>query len=491
MVISGLIEGLLGKELFKQMSAFNAKMCRYALQLLDLRDNMVSSLAELDVLAGCVNLAELIFSCGNHSNPACRAPAYKSAVVAAVPHILRLDGKTLCPGPGLSSMSQALSLTGGHAEIKSAGSLLPAWALQYKDDSLQHIPVQPDQARPRQVFLQPQSEASISSQYQRCRSPQPVSPLDDSSHNRPYLNQGLLYGAPAVQSKVAHSLLQHDLKASPACEVSGQGNVCQASLESAEWEASAHPETSSWVHQPSSSQMRSMSNLAHPHNQKMVTSLDPQSLGPGGRPGLGASSKKPCASLPLRKQCPTNCHTGRNSRMEIVQGPLDVPKADHSSQTNHDAWLGALEKKILDLVQQLPRVKADPQGDLIGRDDDADISYGGSKTRRVDRGDALRHRRKQNGCHSELNVVKADCSSGETSDGYKSGSMRLDGRLPTNGDSGSESLEFEGPARRWVHFGDKRKGKKVRYDLHIQLFPHFSFSYWSMSFKAHSTSCFV
>ncbi|CAM6092318.1 unnamed protein product [Calypogeia fissa] len=359
---------------------------RYALQLLDMRDNVVSSLAELKVLAGCVNLRELVFSWGNHSNPVCQTLAYKSAAVAAVPQILKLDGQALCPGSGPSCTSQTLSLIEDNVQLRNGVSLLPSRALQCKDDGLQALPFDTDPSQRWQTSLQPQPEIPVSSKHQ-------IEP--------------------------------------------------------------------SWVHQASTSDLLSTATLSHPYTNQKSSSSDLQTLGPCKRSGQGASSIISSPGLPLTKKALTNFDTGRTPSPKTDHRGLDVPEANHSRQPNHEAWLGALEEKILNLVQQLPNVTNGPRGELIRQHDSRAVSCGGSKVQRQDWRDGPQHHKiKENGSGPELNEPQAASTSGDSSDSLKPGSDILDRLLASNGDSGSESPESETPGRRWAHFGGKRKEKK-------------------------------
>lgn len=70
---------------------------RYALQHLDLRDNVVEYLCELWILGGCSHLEEVIFQCGGYANPVCTASAYRSTLLSVVPRLQSLDGSS-CVG---------------------------------------------------------------------------------------------------------------------------------------------------------------------------------------------------------------------------------------------------------------------------------------------------------------------------------------------------------------------------------------------------------
>lgn len=66
-----------------------------SLRLLDLRNNAISSLQELSVLAACPHLKSLLLEGGSPGNPICSLPSYRAAVAAALPQIEDLDGKVL------------------------------------------------------------------------------------------------------------------------------------------------------------------------------------------------------------------------------------------------------------------------------------------------------------------------------------------------------------------------------------------------------------
>ncbi|KAG0584963.1 hypothetical protein KC19_3G246600 [Ceratodon purpureus] len=69
----------------------------YALQHLDLRDNLVEYLCELWILGGCSHLDEVVFECGGYSNPVCKEGGYRSTVLTVVPRLQSLDGSS-CMG---------------------------------------------------------------------------------------------------------------------------------------------------------------------------------------------------------------------------------------------------------------------------------------------------------------------------------------------------------------------------------------------------------
>lgn len=62
---------------------------------LDLRDNLISSLQELAVLAGLQNLRELLLAGGSPGNSICTIPSYRVAAAAALPQVEFLDGQAL------------------------------------------------------------------------------------------------------------------------------------------------------------------------------------------------------------------------------------------------------------------------------------------------------------------------------------------------------------------------------------------------------------
>ncbi|KAJ7548991.1 hypothetical protein O6H91_07G035600 [Diphasiastrum complanatum] len=66
---------------------------RHSLQYVDMRDNLVALLTELQALSGCIQLVELVFSHGKHSNPVCQTAAYRLSVISALPHLKLLDGQ--------------------------------------------------------------------------------------------------------------------------------------------------------------------------------------------------------------------------------------------------------------------------------------------------------------------------------------------------------------------------------------------------------------
>lgn len=88
------------------------------LQKLDLRDNLISSLQELAVLAGLPRLQELLLEGGSPGNSICSIPGYRTGVAAALPQLRSLDGRPLAaerhhqPGvhPGPAAAAQELAL---------------------------------------------------------------------------------------------------------------------------------------------------------------------------------------------------------------------------------------------------------------------------------------------------------------------------------------------------------------------------------------------
>ena len=66
-----------------------------ALQKLDLRDNCITSLQELAVLADCLHLRELLLEGGSPGNTICGIPGYRIAVAGALPQLSSLDGQPL------------------------------------------------------------------------------------------------------------------------------------------------------------------------------------------------------------------------------------------------------------------------------------------------------------------------------------------------------------------------------------------------------------
>lgn len=86
-----------------------SNICRYALQHLDLRDNVVEYLCELWILGGCSHLEEVIFQCGGYANPVCQASAYRSTLLSIVPRLQSLDG---CSCVGQTSLLNTDMLCG-------------------------------------------------------------------------------------------------------------------------------------------------------------------------------------------------------------------------------------------------------------------------------------------------------------------------------------------------------------------------------------------
>ena len=77
--------------------------CRYALQHLDLRDNVVEYLCELWILGGCSHLEEVVFECGGYTNPVCKESGYRSTLLSVLPSIHSLDGSSCMDHAPLSN----------------------------------------------------------------------------------------------------------------------------------------------------------------------------------------------------------------------------------------------------------------------------------------------------------------------------------------------------------------------------------------------------
>jgi hypothetical protein len=114
-------------------------------QKLDLRDNLISSLQELAVLAGLPHLQELLLDGGSPGNSVCGIPGYRTAVAAALPQLLSLDGRPL------QSERQPSS---GHQAAAAAQHLALAQLQAFQPD--QGHPLQLDANGPQQIMqLQP------------------------------------------------------------------------------------------------------------------------------------------------------------------------------------------------------------------------------------------------------------------------------------------------------------------------------------------------
>jgi hypothetical protein len=71
--------------------------CRYALEHIDVRNNVVQYLCELWILGGCSHLEEVVFESGGYTNPVCKESGYHSTLLSIVPRLLSLDGSS-CMG---------------------------------------------------------------------------------------------------------------------------------------------------------------------------------------------------------------------------------------------------------------------------------------------------------------------------------------------------------------------------------------------------------
>ena len=87
-----VVRGILRNHAFP-LRLLQGKQC--ALQKLDLRNNCITSLQELAVLADCPHLRELLLEGGSPGNTICSIPGYRMAVAGALPQLSSLDGRPL------------------------------------------------------------------------------------------------------------------------------------------------------------------------------------------------------------------------------------------------------------------------------------------------------------------------------------------------------------------------------------------------------------
>lgn len=99
---------------------------RYALQHLELQGNLVEYLCELWVLAGCLHLEEVVFQHGGYTNPVCEASTYHSTLRSVVPCLRSLDGNNK-----FKPMDQTSSATPSSTLEMVSVPPLPIWALQH------------------------------------------------------------------------------------------------------------------------------------------------------------------------------------------------------------------------------------------------------------------------------------------------------------------------------------------------------------------------
>ncbi|CAL8460859.1 g390 [Coccomyxa elongata] len=89
------IEGLQNLRSLTSLNLASNRIQGGQLHRLDLRDNLISSLQELAVLAGLPNLRELLLAGGSPGNSICAIPSYRVAAAAALPQVEFLDGQPL------------------------------------------------------------------------------------------------------------------------------------------------------------------------------------------------------------------------------------------------------------------------------------------------------------------------------------------------------------------------------------------------------------
>ena len=117
------------------------------LQTLDLRDNLISSLQELAVLAGLPNLRELLLAGGSPGNSICAIPSYRVAAAAALPQVQFLDGQPLeadrCSQPTMQAATAAQHMAALQLQAfqlpQSAPAMLPPPPQTAEPCTLEHF----------------------------------------------------------------------------------------------------------------------------------------------------------------------------------------------------------------------------------------------------------------------------------------------------------------------------------------------------------------
>lgn len=326
----------------------------------------MESLSELTVLAGCLYLKELVFSRGNHTNPVCYAPAYKSSVIAATPHLYKLDGEILS-GPVPAKLSRNLSQFGGEFQTYLSATV-PSWVLQnsshgkslpgYEDGESRYLPpyIQFSESQQEKALFTSRSQVSI-----RSKQPHVENTREDDSQRRP------CHPNPA---HIDVSAGEYCTKSQPTRHTSCQQNSTRnlppesksAGLQQAQ---EASPVQSDYMHasnradQPSSDTLlRHPPNLSEFDVRGLNEDSDQDFFEAEGDLEIGKLSSITRPVLPAAEHSKNGFYRRRWPRANSIiplarRKNLDVPKVCDGDP------LEVLEQRILHLVHKLALAKKD------------------------------------------------------------------------------------------------------------------------------------
>lgn len=287
---------------------------RYALQHLELQGNLVEYLCELWVLAGCLHLEEVVFQHGGYTNPVCEASTYHSTLRSVVPCLRSLDGNNkFKPMDHMSSVTPPSTL-----EMMSVPPL-PIWALHQSS----YPPNHPT------VFYNPnhvQNANNITT------SPTPYEiPATPSPHNR------------REQISAEQHEHQDDYGVTPLYP-----NPYPIAKKS-----SHHPHQVLEAHKPqwrSPSKETPQRGPRKPHCGEVMSgpSSQTQWIHPHSKNAQFANCQGGLAPHPQ--------HVGKGTSNNPQHGEVDCArKKKQGENDNHEARLGRLEVRVLDLVGQLAK----------------------------------------------------------------------------------------------------------------------------------------